>query len=401
MKILILSNKIPYPPKDGGSIATLNLLKSLSNLGNKIVLLTMNTEKHYFELEKLPLFFTKNIKTISVYVKASINKKDALKNLFFSKLPYSAERFFNKNYKIGLIKILKKEKFDIIQLEGLPLALYISIIRKYSASKISMRSHNIEDEIWERSSKMEKNIFKKFYLKILSKRIRNLEFKSLKKYDFLLPITKRDEKVFSKFEHKCKILVTPTGINSKELKPDFTKIKYPSIFHLGALDWLPNQEGLIWFFDKVWKNLIKKNPNLKFYLAGRNAPDFIREKFKNIKNLIFLGEIKVAKDFINSHAIMIVPLFSGSGMRIKIIEGMALGKTIITTSIGTEGINSTHKKNILIANSPKSFEKEIQKVLDDKLLFQEIGKNAIVFVKKNFDNENIAKKLMQFYKENL
>ena len=151
----------------------------------------------------------------------------------------------------------------------------------------------------------------------------------------------------------------------------------------------------------MWKNLIKKNPNLKFYLAGRNAPDFIREKFKNIKNLIFLGEIKVAKDFINSHAIMIVPLFSGSGMRIKIIEGMALGKTIITTSIGTEGINSTHKKNILIANSPKSFEKEIQKVLDDKLLFQEIGKNAIVFVKKNFDNENIAKKLMQFYKENL
>lgn len=103
----------------------------------------------------------------------------------------------------------------------------------------------------------------------------------------------------------------------------------------------------------------------------------------------------------NSKAIMIVPLFSGSGIRIKIIEGMALGKIIISTSIGTEGINSTHNKNILIADTPENFIKEIEKILHDQNIFSKIGKNAIEFVKENFDNLAISSSLIDFYKSQI
>jgi len=99
----------------------------------------------------------------------------------------------------------------------------------------------------------------------------------------------------------------------------------------------------------------------------------------------------------NSKAIMIVPLFSGSGMRIKIIEGMALGKTIITTSVGTEGIDSTKNQNILIANKTEDFISAINKVVSNFEFFEQIGKNAITFANENFNNKIISKSLLDFY----
>ena len=95
---------------------------------------------------------------------------------------------------------------------------------------------------------------------------------------------------------------------------------------------------------------------------------------------------------------MVVPLFSGSGMRVKIIEGMALGKVIVTTSLGAEGIDVKHKKDILIADSADDFEKEIEILLENKSFFTKIGENAKTFIVKNMDNKKISAELTEFYK---
>ena len=104
----------------------------------------------------------------------------------------------------------------------------------------------------------------------------------------------------------------------------------------------------IWFVENCWPGLHQQFPNLKFYVAGRNAPAWLINKF-HYPNIEFVGEVEDAYRFMNSKSIMIVPLFSGSGMRIKIIEGMALGKTIVSTEIGAEGIEVSDNENILIA----------------------------------------------------
>ncbi len=403
MNILQLTNKVPFPPKDGGAIATLNLTKGFAHLGHKVTMLAMNTNKHYSDIAQIPEHIKNIVHIIGIDVNTRITIFSALYNLLFSKLPYNAQRFISKKYENALIELLIENKYDVIQLEGLYLGLYIPVIRKYSDALISMRSHNIEHEIWQRTALINKNGWRKKYLQILSKRIKLLNIQQLNKYDVLVPITKRDAKVFDDLGNNIPTHITPTGINAEELIPDNKNLEYPSLFYIGALDWAPNQEGLLWFLKNVWKLINKKHPELKFYIAGRNAPDLFKQKIKlssfinRGNNIVFLGEVENAYDFMKSKAIMVVPLLSASGMRIKIIEGMSLGKTIISTSIGTEGIDTTHNENILIANSPSDFVQEIEKLLIDKNIFENIGRNAVKFVKENFDNLTITASLIDFY----
>ena len=396
----MLCNKMPFPPKDGGAIATLSLALSLQKCGNEISILTMNTSKHYCNINDVSEYVTNNLEISDVNINTDINIFKLLLNLFFSKKPYNAERFISKDFENRLIDILKTEKYDIIQLEGLFVCPYIDVIRKYSDAKIAFRAHNVEYEIWERKIENEKNILKKIYFKNLSKRIKKYEINNLNKYDFLIPITYRDGEKFNEIGNQKPIYVVQTGINTERYEVTDKEPEFPGFFHIGALDWLPNQEGLIWFFENIWTKFIERHHDAKFYLAGRNAPKEFIKYLKN-KNIEFLGEIEDANDFINSKSIMIVPLLSGSGMRIKIVEGMALKKTIITTKIGTEGINTTHNENIFIADSPENFLNCLENIYNNKSLHRKISENAKIFIDKNFNNYDIAKQLMEFYQKNL
>lgn len=400
MKILQLHNKVPYPPKDGGAIGVWNFTLEFAKQGHDVTLFAMNTKKHYCQINSIPKEYTDIINIIAVDVNVNITYWGAFSNLLFSNKPYNAKRFILNNYKDKLIEILKSNEFDIILLEGLYLCPYIETIRKYSKAIIAFKAHNVEHEIWERVAKNENDFLKGSYLKILSNRIKKMKYRFINKYDVLHTLTERDVNMFNSMGNKKPYFVSPVGIDTSHLIPQREKITYPSIFYLGALDWAPNQEGLIWFIRNVWQNLVEKYPELKFEIAGRNAPDWL-VKILNEKNVVFHGEIQNAYEYINNHAIMLVPLLSGSGMRIKIVEGLALGKSIVTTSIGTEGIDTTHNINILIADTAEKFQKQIEKLLLDKALFDSMGHSAIKFVKQKFDIKHITKSLIDFWTKNL
>jgi glycosyltransferase involved in cell wall biosynthesis len=394
MKILQVANKFPYPAKDGGSIATLSLSRSMAALGHQVTVLAINTSKHFTDPATIPEELKQSIRFMSIPVNTEIRLHKLAWNFLFSSLPYNAERFISKDFDKALKDLLSEEKFDIIQLEGLYLAPYLDTIRKYTTAKVVMRAHNIEHEIWERTLAMRKGI-KKIYLMDLAARIRKMELQYLNSYDAILPITSRDEGILKGLGCTIPSHVVPTGINSAELLPDHQNLDFPSVFHIGALDWMPNQEGLKWFFENAWDKILDKHPELKFYLAGRNAPEY----FRNLpyRNVIFLGEVDDAYDFIRSRAIMIVPILSGSGMRIKIIEGMALGKAIVTTSTGTEGIAATHRTNVFIEDDPEGFASSVCELAEDRNYCLKIGENARTFVTAQYDNFAISSSLLAFY----
>ncbi len=191
----------------------------------------------------------------------------------------------------------------------------------------------------------------------------------------------------------------PASFDESIYKQNNSKVEPKSLFFIGRLDWKPNEEGLWWFVKNVWPNIIKKYPELKFYIAGRNMDSAIKKL--NSKNIIALGEVEDAIEFMNSKSIMICPLFSGSGMRVKIIEAMALGKTIISTSIGAEGIPCTHDENILLADTASEFEKTILKCIEDTSLCSKIGENAYSFANRNYGNKETTEKLIKFYSAQL
>lgn len=399
MRILQLMNKVPWPPKDGGAIACMNMTKGFSMLGHEVTVLSMNTSKHHVRIKDMPANIRNQADYHLVEVPASINWLEASLNLLFSDLPYNAQRFISDEFSHQLAQLLIVKTFDIVQLEGLYLCPYIPVIRKYSEALIAYRAHNIEYEIWDRTARLSDG-WRSKYLHNLSRRIKRFEISYLNAYDLLVPITDRDGIILDSLGNSKPRHTSQTGIDFASLVPTAKKLEFPSLFHIGALDWAPNQEGLIWFFDNCWTRIHSQNPDLKFYLAGRNAPEWLERRL-SLDGVVYLGEINDAYDFINSKAIMVVPLFSGSGMRIKIIEGMALGKPIVTTDIGTEGIPTIDGNNIMLANDADKFVESINRLINDRELFNQIGKNAIGFIQEKFDNLSQAGALIEFYKNQI
>ena len=399
MKILQISSKVPYPPTDGEAIATLNLSKSFRELGHEVTILAMNTQKNYFNPEDLPDEMKALFNWNMVNIPATTSVSGALWNLFSSKLPYNAECLISLNFRDKLIETLKKEKFDVVQLEGLYLCPYIADIRLHSKALISLRAHNIEHEIWKRKLTQASGLWK-HYVSILSHRIKQFEHDYINQYDVLIPITARDGKVFNKMGNHRPIHVAQTGINTGSFHPDRSKEKYPSLFFLGALDWPPNLEGLEWFFEHCWENILTQYPDIQLTVAGRNASSSVVKKLK-LPNIIYLGEVEDAYEFMNEHAVMIAPVFTGSGIRVKVVEGMAMGKSIVTTTTGTEGIPTTSGENIIIADSPEDFTTGVIQLITHQDIHLRIGENARKFIEERFDNRVIATNLIDFYKRNL
>ena len=398
MKILFLTNKVPYPPKDGGSIATLGMIEAFADSGHITTVLAMNTRKHHITPFEIPQNLSAKVVFHLVEVPAKITIAGALSNLLFSHLPYNAERFIDNKYHKKLQLLLTKQHFDVVQLEGLYLCPYTPTIRKYTKAKIAYRSHNIEHEIWERTLIQSRGI-KKLYLQILSSRLRTFELKALNQYDLLIPITRRDELQLKVLGNNKPSLAIPAGFSDEPNGADEQSFEM-NLFFIGALDWSPNQEGLLWFLENCWSVILKKKPETILKIAGRNAPDWLIEKIR-VQNIEFLGEIEDARSFIHKNGIMIAPLLSGSGMRVKIIEGMFYKKAIVTSPIGCEGIKVKNKQQLFIAGSPEIFTDYILTLLNNRELVVETGLKAFNFVKEEFDNQKLNRKLVAFYNQHL
>lgn len=396
MKILQICNKVPYPALDGGRIAMNNLTEGLIEAGCEVKILAMSTPRHLAKIENLPADYVAKTKIEIEFVNTSIKIIDAAINLFTFD-SYNVKRFYSGNFEKKLVSILKSNSFDVIQLESLYATPYIKAIRKNSQAKIIFRAHNIEYKIWQRLSRQEKNPFRKWYMKLLASRLKKYEITQFNRIDAIAAITQEDTTEAKKMGCSKPITVAPFGIDLRKYYITKKEIELNSIFHLGSMDWQPNEEAIKWFLENVWPKLHQKHGNLKFYLAGRNMPSWILES--NLTNVFVEEEIKNPIDFMTSKNIMVVPLLSGGGMRVKIIEGMAMGKTVISTRIGAEGIQYKNNQNILIADSPSAFANTIDQCLSDPTFCKIIGENSKSLVKQHYNNLQICTELINFYKQ--
>lgn len=397
MKVLQLCKKFPYPLKDGESIAVSSLSKALCDHGCDITLLAMNTTKHYFsDTRNLPAAMKHYEKIYTVKVDNRVKLLDAIANLF-SPDSYHISRFISLEFKEKLAQLLRATDFDVIQLETPYLAPYIPLIRQFTEAPIAMRAHNVEHEIWERITHNTSFFAKKWYLTHLTKKLKEYELAQLSYYDLLVAITQRDLNTFRKLGFKKQGIVTPIGLDMDQYEADFSSFNRPLSFSfIGSLDWMPNQEGIKWFLERVWPQASKSMPGVNLHVAGRNTPDWLR-KLRN-KQIKVHGEVPSAADFINQHSIMVVPLLSGSGMRAKILEGMALGKVIISTRLGLEGIPAEHRHQVLVADTATEFIEQLkycQQLPAEKL--RQMGEAAQDFAHKHYDSQETARALVKTY----
>lgn len=389
MKVLIVSHKPPYPTNDGGSLAIYNLTLGLKQAKIDVELLCIETEKHPF-LSDYKTEIPFNIE--SCYLDTKIKPVNAI-NALLKNESYNITRFYNEDFRKKLITKLNGKKYDIIQLESLFVTPYIDTLRNNSKAKIVYRSHNVEYKIWEHLALGEKKFLKKSYLKKLSKQLKEYEYSILNKYNGAVFITDNDSKYYENVGSKKPHITIPFSLNTNKYKPHLSNNK--SICYLGSMDWLPNVEGIDWFINNVW-HAIKTSSNIDFYLAGKSMPP---KYFKNNSpQFHVIGEVHDAIEFISHHNIMIVPLFSGSGMRVKIVEAMALGKVVIGTPLAFQGIKGIENgKNAIIANHDTEFHDQIIEVSNNTELMQYISKNARALIEEKYSIKSNTEKLINFY----
>ena len=395
MRILQICNKAPFPPKDGGCIAMNNLTQGLIAEGHTVKVLAINTPKHFTEIAQLPEDYRRKTNIEAVFIDTSVKPLPALLNLFSSD-SYNISRFYSKAFEDKIVELLRAETYDVIQLESLYVTMYAAAIRQHSKAKIVLRAHNIEHKLWERNAAAADNLAERLYFRFLAKRLKKYELQSFNAYDAVAAITAEDAQWFSANSYDKPMEVVPFGIDLAQIDAHVETGEEPlSAFHIGAMDWQPNVEGIWWFLENVWNRVHDAYPQLKFYLAGRKMSNELLQL--NKANVFVEGEVEDAHDFIRSKGLMIVPLLSGGGMRVKIIEGMALGKIIVTTTLGAEGIAAENNKNIIIADSAAEFVKAIGRYVADPAELAVIGQNAKRLAFEHYNNATICKKLSLFY----
>ncbi len=392
-RVLQLTYRVPFPPTDGGAIGIYNITRGLSDNKCKIDLLAINTPKHSQPPDSMNQFATQ----YDVYVDTKIRPLAMLINFLFGREPYNTSRFYSKKVVVQLQELLTKNKYDFVHIDGAFVAHYIGDIRHISSIPILVRPHNIEYVIWDRLSRSSSNPLKKWYFRSLGKRLKSFEKKWYSLSDGLAPITATDQKRLDALGIVQPMEVIPAGVILDKYNKTIsaTDKKVNTLFSLSALDWLPNLEGLDWFIQHIWPGVLKEVPDVELHIAGKSTPEWMYKK--NWGNTTIHGFVDDPVGFQQRYQLMLVPLLSGGGMRVKIVEGMAAGCCIISTSIGAEGIVCEHRKHILIADSPEEWINQILWALKHPEECIEIGNNARQLAQNSYENKAVTAKYLELY----
>ncbi|MFN5182933.1 MAG: glycosyltransferase family 4 protein [Bacteroidota bacterium] len=393
MKFLQICNKIPFPVIDGGAAAMNQIGIGLSNLGHKVKIIAINTHKQEFSEKSLDKNYIDRFNPEYVFLDTRIKSLDALKNLF-TVSSYNIERFDDPSMREKIKSVLIREVFDVIILDSLYVTPYVSTIRKYSKAKIVLRAHNIEHKIWERKYLQESNPIKKSYLKLLASRLKKYEQKSVSEVDGVAAISIEDVKYFKK-NFSLPIEFIPFGFDERPV-PKFESFNNTKAYFLGAMDWHPNIQAVSWMIENIFPSIDSETRDFSITIAGNKMPS----EFLNYKsnNLIVKGKIDDPISFSDDFGIMLAPILSGGGLKIKVVEAMALGKTVITTDVGAEGLGAIPGKHFYLCNSKEEFISAIKSCIAEKQRAYEMALQGQQFIMDNFNVVSIMKRLEGFVK---
>lgn len=388
IKVLHFANKPAFPIVDGGCVAISSVLKSLlSSESFKVYHFSLSTHKHPFDASNYPEKWLSRMKMDAQFINTKTDILGAIIHLFKNK-SYNISRFYDKKAASKIEEIIIDQKIDVVFCESIYTLPYLEVFKEHNV-KVILRAHNVEHEIWKQLGEQSSFPLKKWYYNKLSKQLKQYELNQLRKIDGIIAISEEDALFFQQFEPKVRVNAIPTAVKTNFPSPDY---KLNDFYFLGAMDWRPNKEGIDWLLKEVIPDGIK---GTTLSIAGKSlSKNEIQHPSVNCE-----GEVKNALDFIQSHGICLIPMLSGSGIKIKLLENLAMGKPIIATSEGIRGVDVTHNKEVIVADDAQSFREAMYTLNMESSKRKELGQAGKKFVIDNFGEQKITRRLIAFIKE--
>lgn len=402
LRILQICHKPPRPAVDGGCIAMDSLTSGLLLEGHRVKVLSLHTHKHPYDARALDEDYVNATRFEAVFADTELNVRDAASHVITGE-SYHLSRFHVPEMDRAIEQVLREEMFDVVLLESLFTTSYIPAIRRLSDAEVVLRAHNVEHHLWEEVTASMGTGPKKWLLSLFQAKLRDEEIRLLGAVDAVAAITEKDATWFREAMATYgagdpkRVVALPFGLDVENTPHAAIHTPPERILHLGAMDWTPNQQGVIWLLDHVWPLVRERHAKAELDLAGRHMPEELVSAPERGVNV--LGEVDDAAATYNSACAVVVPLHAGSGMRIKLAEALAAGRPVVTTSKGMEGLDLEHGVHVLVADTAEAMCDALVRVLTDADLALQLGQAGRQWALENMGHRARAKTLTQHLSE--
>lgn len=383
MKILFITHRIPYPPNKGDKIRAFNIIRHLSRK-HSISLACLADDiddlKYRAELKK----FCYSVD--SVYLNTFWAKIRSIVCLF-SSLPLTLAYFYSRKLKRIVREKLRNEKFGLIFIYSSSMAQYV--LDAGPVPKI-MDFVDVDSDKWRQYADY-KAFPKNIIYRIEEKRLRRYEKTIATSVNQSIVTSQAEAELFKSAIPGIHISPVPNGVDYEYYKPDYSSQKENSLIFMGQMDYFANVDGILYFYREILPLIREKIPSIKLYIVGgRPAKELIR---LNNNGVVVTGYVRDARPYVRKSAVCVVPLRIARGVQNKILEAMAMGVPVVTTSEANKGINAKDKEEIFINDNPAGFAESVLDLMNNPELRATVAAKARRFVESKFNWEQNLQKL--------
>lgn len=381
-----------YPPRFGGALRCYHLLEEYAR-DNKVFLLTTQSKNDFLVPDSSS--FWNNVTILSVPDEKKLKTvfnilPTRYANAFNSRLIQKKLFKRGNQFLLDTFLILKDlfftQKVDLVIYENMQcfMALYDFIKKSAPHARHIYDAHNVDHLLWKAKAEIPGNEQCISY----GDEALQVEKNLYKKFDLCFCCSQQDKEEFDRLnEGRANMVVIPNGVDTKAKRFDANpcKSRILNILFCGTLDYEPNIEGVLWFYEKIFRLVKARVPDISFTVIGKMHREGPFEVLKTDASVNFIGQVESVENYYRESSLLIVPLLKGSGTRLKILEAMSFGNAVVSTSTGAEGLDIENGRNLLIADTEEEFANAIVLLLTDARLFSSITKQGRQLVEEKYD----------------
>jgi polysaccharide biosynthesis protein PslH len=299
--------------------------------------------------------------------------------------PYAVSRFAHAKVQKQLQTWFRERRFDVAVCDFLDAA--VNFPGSFSVPSVLFQ-HNVESEIWRRHAATAGNPAKKMMYRMEFRKMLRYERAAVCKFQHVIAVSENDRSLMTRWVDGDRVTVVPTGVDLAQYHPDSASsdpnpldASAPLVTFVGAMDWEPNVDGVEYFCSEVWPSIKAEVPQARFRIVGRNPDRRVQKWASNSTHddgsIEVTGRVPSVVEHLRQSAVVIVPLRIGGGTRLKIYEAMATAKAVVSTTVGAEGLDVHHGRDIILADDPRSFAQAVIMLLRDPELRRRYEKAAV------------------------
>lgn len=402
MRILYLTAQLPEPPHAGGTLRTNGLLRGVHTAGHEIHVLSFADPEALVTNRAALDEFCASIEVVQPPRRRLTHR---LRDLLLTRAADMQRRFTSTLYEERLRAILSGTSFDLIQIESLEMAAYLPIIKQVQPkTPVIYDSFNAEYDLQRTIFQIDRRNVRRLtgavYSFIQWRRLTRFERQVCHTVDHIIAVSEADAEAFKQLAPGRPVSVVPNGIHTAPYAHIDSSLNLGpcALVFTGSMNYRPNVDAALWFAEQVLDKVRARVPEAKFFIVG-SQPHARLDSLRQRPDVEITGWVSEVKPFLHAAAIYVVPLRMGSGTRLKLLQAMAAGCAIVSTTIGAQGLQVTHKQHLLLANTASDFAKAIIELLENPSERDFLRQNGASYVKMDYDWSVIVPRLLCIYQQ--